>query len=169
MADERDSKGLFKPGHSVKSPGRPVGPSRAERIAAWLDGSGPLPEGPIGEVLQKNLELARMGDPAATKALLERYAPIARADDERVKVEAFSSAPTLEAKSAAVMAAIASGEVSAVAGQRLLAALETHVRIVSAHELEQRVQALENRTTTKAAVIDAGTGSVSDGTFEDLA
>jgi hypothetical protein len=84
-------------------------------------------------------------------------------------VPGFSNAPTLEGKSSAVMAAIANGDVSATAGQRLLQALETHVRIVSAHQLEQRVEALEGKTITRTTVIDASTGSVSDANFEDLA
>lgn len=151
--------------------GRNHGPSRAERIAMWLDGSGALPEGPIGEVLQKNLELARMGDPSATKALLERYAPLARADDERVKVPGFANAPSLEAKSAAVMHAIANGEISAAAGQRLLQALETHVRVVTANEVEQRLAALERAPAgaRPKAVIDGKTGEVVGDDFEELA
>lgn len=145
-----------------KSPGRPVGPSRAERIATFL-------EPHLEETLTKLAELAKLGDPRSAELLLKYLAPVARPEDERVNVPGFANAPSLEGKSAAVMAAIANGEVSATAGQRLLQALETHVRIVSAHELEQRVQALEGKNVTRTTVIDAGSGDVSDADFEDLA
>lgn len=145
-----------------KSPGRPVGPSRAERVAAYV-------EPHIQKVLDKAIDLALQGDPHSMKLVLERFSPLARADDERVSVPAFSAAPTLEGKSAAVMAAIAAGEVSAAAGTRLLQALETHVRVVTAGDVESRLAALEGGKTITRTVIEARTGEVSDAEFEDLA
>lgn len=143
-----------------KSPGRPVGPTRAERIATFL-------EPHLEETLTKIAELAKLGDGKSAELMLKYLAPVARPEDERVNVPGFANAPTLKGKSAAVMSAIASGEVSAAAGQRLLGALETHVRIVSAHELEQRVQALE--TGRRAPVtIDNNSGEVLSTDPQDL-
>lgn len=162
MSDDRNDVGHFKPGHAVRG-GRKPGPTKAEQVAEYL-----APH--IQKVLDKAIELATAGDPASMKLIMERYAPPAKQEDEKVLVEKFASAPSLEEKSAAVMAAIASGEISANAGQRLLQALETHTRIVSAHDLEQRLTALEQRgVTTRAAVIDNKTGTVSDADFQDLA
>lgn len=137
-----------------KSPGRPVGPSRAERVAGYV-------EPHIQRVLDKAIDLAVQGDPASMKLVLERFSPLARADDERVLVPGFAGAPTLEGKSAAVMAAIASGEVSAAAGQRLLQALETHVRVVTAGNVEERLAALE-RGQPRPITVDDATGTVID-------
>lgn len=160
--EDRLPDGKFRPGHAVRG-GRTPGPSRAERIATFL-------EPHLEETLTKLADLAKLGDPRSAELLLKYLAPVARPEDERVNVPGFANAPSLEGRSAAVMAAIANGEVSATAGQRLLAALETHVRIVSAHELEQRVQALESKTiTTKSSVIDNKTGAIIDANFEDLA
>lgn len=154
MTDETtrqpDGKWITPP----KSPGRPVGPTRAERVAAYV-------EPHIQKVLDKAIELAAAGDPASMKLILERFSPLARADDERVNVPGFANAPSLEAKSAAVMQAIASGEISAAAGQRLLQALETHVRVVTAGDVEARLAALE-RGTPKTITVDNATGAVID-------
>lgn len=137
-----------------KSPGRPVGPTRAERVAAYV-------EPHIQKVLDKAIELAAQGDPASMKLVLERFSPLARADDERVNVAAFATAPTLEGKSAAVMSAIASGDISAAAGQRLLQALELHTKIVTAGDVEERLAALE-RGKPKTITVDNATGAVLD-------
>jgi len=152
MTDRTDT-GLFKPGHVVRG-GRTPGPSRAEKIATFL-------EPHIEETLQKLAELAKMGDGKSAELLLKYVAPPARSPDEMVIVPGFASAPTLEGKSAAVMTAIANGDISANAGQRLLQALETHVRVVTAGDVEERLAALE-RGKPKSITVDNATGAVLD-------
>lgn len=159
---DRDSAGLFKPGHAVKSPGRPVGPSRAERLATSIEPHMP-------EIIQKAIDLAKQGDPASMKLLLERYAPIAKQDGERVVVDGFASAPTLEHKAQAVMVAVASGQVTAEAGERLLRTLDAYARVVVADDHEKRLQAIEaGRSAPKPVTLDNGTGKVIDN-LDDLA
>lgn len=160
---DRTETGLFKPGHAVRG-GRPVGPSRAERLADAI-------EPHIPAILAKAIELAALGDPASMKLVLERFAPIAKQDGERVIVEGFATAPTLELKAQAVMVAVADGSVTAEAGERLLRTLDAYARVVVADDHEKRLAAIEQRgTTTKAVtVIDAESGAVSTNAFEDLA
>lgn len=158
MSDRTDT-GLFKPGHAVRG-GRNPGPSRAEKIATFL-------EPHLEETLLKLAELAKLGDGKSAELLLKYVAPPARSPDEMVIVPGFASAPSLEGKSAAVMTAIANGDISANAGQRLLQALETHVRVVTAGDVEQRLAALE-RGTPKAVIVDACT-ALPDQSMEDLA
>lgn len=159
MTDRTDT-GLFKPGHAVRG-GRTPGPSRADRIAA-------LVEPHIPEVLAKAIELAKLGDPQAQKLVLERYAPVARQDGERVIVDGFATAPTLELKAQAVMVAVASGQVTAEAGERLLRTLDAYARVVVADDHEKRLQAIEDgRGAPKPVTIDGNTGKVLDNT--DLA
>ena len=118
--------------------------------------------------MAKAIELAKLGDPASMKLVLERYAPIAKQDGERVIVEGFASAPTLELKAQAVMAAVATGQVTAEAGERLLRTLDTYARVVVADDHEKRLQALEAmRGAPKPITLDAGTGQPID--LEDLA
>lgn len=162
MATDRDSAGLFKPGHSVKSPGRPVGPSRAERLAEAIDPH-------IPEILQKAIELAKLGDPHSMKLVLERFAPIAKQDGERVVVDGFASAPTLELKAQAVMAAVANGQVTAEAGERLLRTLDAYARVVVADDHEKRLQAIEaSRAAPKPVTLDHDTGRPVDD-YTDIA
>jgi hypothetical protein len=161
MNDDRNRNdiGHFKPGHSVKG-GRTPGPSRAERLAAAI-------EPHIPEVLAKALELAKLGDPHSMKIVLERYAPIAKQDGERVVVDGFASAPTLELKAQAVMIAVANGQVTAEAGERLLRTLDAYARVVVADDHEKRLQAIEaTRAAPKPVTLDHDTGQPVD--IDDL-
>lgn len=159
MTDRTDT-GLFKPGHAVRG-GRTPGPSRAERLAAAI-------EPHIPAILAKALDLAAQGDPHSMKLVLERYAPIAKQDGERVIVDGFATAPTLELKAQAVMVAVASGQVTAEAGERLLRTLDAYARVVVADDHEKRLQAIEDgRGAPKPVTIDGNTGKVLDNT--DLA
>lgn len=159
MSDRTDT-GLFKPGHAVRG-GRTPGPSRADRIAA-------LVEPHIPEVLAKAIELAKLGDPQAQRLILDRYVPIAKQESERICVEGFATAPTLELKAQAVMVAVASGQVTAEAGERLLRTLDAYARVVVADDHEKRLQAIEDgRGAPKPVTIDGNTGQVLDNT--DLA
>jgi hypothetical protein len=153
---DRDGSGKLVAGHSI----RPVhrgGETEAVLIRRHL-------EPRKVEVLNKLGELAAAGDGKSMQIFLAYFSPGARPEDERVDVPGFASAPTLERKSAAVMLAIASGEVSAAAGQRLLAALETHTRIVTAGEIESRLAALERNGAANRSkpLIDSATGTIID-------
>lgn len=129
---EADGKFVVPP----RSPGRPRGPSAAERVQAYI-------EPHMQAVLDKALELAKLGDPASMKLLMERYSPAPKPDAERVVVEGFANAPTLELKAMAVMSAVASGAITAEAGEKLLRTLDAFSRVVIADQHEQRLRALE--------------------------
>ncbi|QDF96789.1 hypothetical protein CJ010_09735 [Azoarcus sp. DD4] len=161
MSDNRLPDGKFRSGHAVKG-GRTPGPSRAERLAEAI-------EPHIPDIIAKAIELAKLGDPASQKLILERYAPIAKQDAERVIVEGFASAPTLELKAQAVMSAVASGQVTAEAGERLLRTLDAYARVVVADDHEKRLQAIEaGRNAPKPVTLDHDTGRVLDN-LDDLA
>lgn len=157
---DRDNAGLFKPGHSIKG-GRTPGPSRGERLAEAI-------EPHIPEIVAKAIELAKLGDPASMKLVLERFAPIAKQDGERVVVDGFASAPTLELKAQAVMIAVANGQVTAEAGERLLRTLDAYARVVVADDHEKRLQAIEaGRGAPKPVTFDHDSGQPID--LDDLA
>lgn len=119
-----------------KSPGRPKGPSASERVAAYI-------EPHMEAILDKAIELAKLGDPASMKLIADRYAPPAKPDSERVTIPGFSDAATLAEKAEAVMAAAAAGHCSAEAAERLLRVLDIYARAVTATEHEERLRALE--------------------------
>lgn len=147
-----------------RSPGRPVGPTRAEKIATFLE---PHLEG----TLTKLAELAKLGDGKSAELLLKYVAPPARPDAERVQIPGFSDAPDLKSKAEAVLAAAATGHCSAEAAQKLLAVLDVYARAVHATEMEERLAALEaGRGAPKPVTIDGQTGQVlPDQSHEDLA
>ncbi|ANQ84825.1 hypothetical protein dqs_1787 [Azoarcus olearius] len=162
MSDNRLPDGKFRPGHAVKG-GRTPGPSRAERLAEAIEPHVP-------DIIAKAIELAKLGDPQAQKLILERYAPIAKQDAERVIVEGFATAPTLELKAQAVMAAVAAGQVTAEAGERLLRTLDAYARVVVADDHEKRLQAIEaGRSAPKPVTLDGTSGKVLPDNLEDLA
>lgn len=162
MSDPNDRlpDGKFRTGHAVKG-GRTPGPSRAERLAEAI-------EPHIPEILAKAIELAKLGDPASMKLVLERFAPIAKQDGERVVVDGFALASTLEHKAQAVMIAVANGQVTAEAGERLLRTLDAYARVVVADDHEKRLQAIEaGRGAPKPVTFDHDSGQPID--LDDLA
>lgn len=126
-----------------KSPGRPKGPSASERVAAYL-------EPHMQAILDKAIELAKLGDPASMKLVADRYAPPAKPESEKVTIPGFADAATLQDKAQAVLSAAASGHCSAEAAERLLRVLDVYSRAVNSTALEARLQALEGGRTTAA-------------------
>lgn len=133
---ERTADGKFLPGHTVRSPGMSHGASRAERVAAYV-------EPHIKDVLDKAVELAKKGDPQSMRLILERFAPLAKQDAERVAIPGFSEAKTLQEKADAVIAAAAAGHCTAEAAARLLAVLRDYASTITATDHERRLQAIE--------------------------
>lgn len=155
---ERTVDGRFLPGHSVRSGGMVGGASRAERIAAYV-------EPHIKDVLDKAIELAKKGDPQSMRLILERFAPLAKQDAERVSIPGFAAATTLEEKANAVIAAAAEGHISAEAAQKLLGVLRDYASTITATDHERRLKAIEDG---KAARVIEG-AAVADESAEDLA
>lgn len=120
-----------------RSPGRPKGPSASERVAAYI-------EPHMQAILDKAIELAKLGDPASMKLIADRYAPPAKPASERVSIPGFADAASLQEKAQAVLAAAASGHCSAEAAERLLRVLDVYSRAVSTTALEARMLALES-------------------------
>jgi hypothetical protein len=151
---ERTADGKFLPGHSVRSGGMVGGAARAERVALYI-------EPHIKEVLDKTIELAKKGDPQSIRLILERFAPLAKQDAERVEIPGFADAKTLQEKADAVIAAAASGHCTAEAAARLLAVLRDYAQTITASDHERRLQAIEEGRN--ARVIE---GSVIHDTFD---
>ena len=135
---ERDDDGRLLPGHSLKSPGRPRGPSASEQVRDLI-------EPHKAEIIAKAVQLAKMGDPTSIKLCLERLAPVPRPEDEKVVVPGLKDALTLKDKATAILAAVADGQISAAAGDKLLNMLNTYAKAVVIDEHERRLRALEGK------------------------
>ncbi len=131
----RDERGHFLPG-GPGGPGRPKGLTRAEQAARLLE---PRRE----ELIGKTIEYALAGDAQMMKLALERIAPIARPEGERVLVPGLAEAKTVSDKARAVVDAVAAGEITAESGRSVLQMLDLLSRAVKLDELERRLAAIE--------------------------
>jgi len=124
----------FEPGNS----GRPKGARhRITRAAeALLDGET--------EVLtRKAIELALAGDGMALRLCLERILPPRKERPVDIELPSLTGAKDAVAASAALLAAVAGGEIAPGEASVVGRLLELHLRAVEAHDLEIRLAALE--------------------------
>lgn len=154
--DTRDAKGRLLPGHGgLPGAGRPRGLSHSEKVRALL-----LPH--REELIGKALALTDSPDPfAAANAIricLERLAPAPKQESEKVEVPGLAEAATLVEKCEAIVNAVACGQISAEAGERILRLLEAYRKIFETGILERRITALENALTGRTVEHD-GDGS----------
>ena len=141
---ERDEEGKLLPGHGLKSPGRPRGKSPAEQVRELIE---PHKEA----IIAKAVQLATMGDPTSIKVCLERLAPAPRPEAEKVVVPGLKEAETLQDKATAILAAVADGQISAEAGDKLLRMLDTYAKAVVIDGHERRLRALEGNPTLEGS------------------
>ena len=133
---DREEGGLFVPGHSIKSPGRPRGPSAAEQVRVLIE---PHKE----EIIAKAVELAKKGDPVSLRLCLERLAPTPRPEAEKVHVPGLADAKTFAGKCNAVIHAVSTGDISAEAGERVLRLLDVYRKAHETDDLARRLAATE--------------------------
>lgn len=139
----RDERGRLLPGHSpLPGGGRPRGVSQATLVRKLIE---PHRE----SIVRRALELVNDKDPfAAAQGLricLERLAPTPRQEAEKIEVPGLAEASTFTGRCDAVIRAVAAGDVSAEAGERVLRLLDVYRRAHAADELAQRLIAIEER------------------------
>src|SRR5215213_3204066 len=108
----------FEPGQSGNPCGRPRG-SRNETtrlVESLLDGEAE-------EITRKAIELAKNGDGPVLRALLERLAPARKDAPISFELPPINSVADAKAASAAVLTAVAAGEISPGEGQSVMALL----------------------------------------------
>jgi hypothetical protein len=128
----RNTDGTFAEGNS----GRPHG-TRTRAAEALLDGES---EG----LTRKAIELALGGDTTALRLCLERIAPPRRDSPVTFALPPMQSArDAAQAAAAAVLAAVAEGDLTPTEGAHIMALVQTYRRTLETSELEMRVVALE--------------------------
>jgi hypothetical protein len=128
----------FRPGSSGNPAGKPHG--ARHRVTRAIE---ELLEGEHEALTRKAIEKALEGDMIALRLCLDRIAPPRKdAPITMVLPPVRSLADAVEA-SAAVLAAVAAGDVTPDEGGRIMALLTAHKQIVEAGDLEGRVAALE--------------------------
>ncbi len=111
-------------------------PTQGDHIRAFL-------ESKRGAMLAKLVELAEAGDPRSLQLALSYLSPPAKAEAERVVIPGLREAPTLALKSEAVINAVARGEISTEAGERVARLLSLHTQAVTVQQLALEVEALK--------------------------
>lgn len=134
IADHRDARGRFAPGN----PGRPPGTrTRATRAAlALLDGEAEA-------LTRKAIEMALGGDAAALRLCFERIAPPRKDSPVALALPAVTTAADAATALAAVVAAVAEGDLTPCEGAAVAGLLETYRKTLETADLESRIAALE--------------------------
>jgi hypothetical protein len=94
-------------------------------------------------VTRKCLSMALKGDPVAMRLCMERIHPTRRAMSVKFKVPRVRSLNDLPAALNSIMRAVASGKLTPAEGQQIVPLLESIGEVLSAQELQSRLQILE--------------------------
>lgn len=131
--DTRHADGRWRAGQSGNPGGRPRFDSATR---AKLYNAAP-------EVADRVIDLAKKGDLAAARLVLERVAPALRATQQEVDLPELRADGELLEQGRAVLAAIAEGRIAPDVGAGLLAAVGQLGALKTISELEQRILELE--------------------------
>lgn len=130
----RNTDGTFGPGN----PGKPQGARHKATQAALA-----LLDGQAEALTQKAVETALAGDTAALRLCLERIAPPRKDAPVTFALPAMTTAADAAKGAAAVLAAVATGDLTPTEGAHVMGLIETYRRTLETTELEARLAALE--------------------------
>jgi len=131
----RNSAGRFAPGN----PGKPTGSRHRATVAALA-----LLDGQAEALTRKAVEMALAGDVTALRLCLERIASPRRDAPVAFALPAMQSAADAAKAAAAVLGAVAGGDLTPTEGAAIMGLVEAYRRALETTELEARVAALES-------------------------
>jgi hypothetical protein len=137
------SKGRpFQPGQSGNPAGRPPGARHKVTLAieALLDGEAEA-------LTRKAIDLALAGDMTALRLCLDRIAPARKDRPVAFALPALAQAADAAKASAAIVEAVAIGDLTPSEAGDLSRVIEGFTRTLEATELEQRIERLERMTS----------------------
>ena len=134
----RNTDGTFGPGN----PGKPQGARHKATQAALA-----LLDGQAEALTQKAVETALAGDTAALRLCLERIAPPRKDAPVTFALPLMTTAADAAKGAAAVLAAVAIGDLTPTEGAHVMGLIETYRRTLETTELEARLAALEGART----------------------
>ena len=130
----------FEPGRSGNPAGRPSGSRNRTTIAAEE-----LLEGEAEAIMRKAIEMAKAGDMVALRLCLERIVPSRKERAVKVDLPPIETAADAVKASAALVAAVAAGELTTGQAAELGKLVEAAVRAIEATDLARRLAELEAR------------------------
>lgn len=132
----RNTDGKFAAGNTLG--GRPKGARHRTTLAIEA-----LLEGQHAALTQKAIDKALEGDTVALRLCLDRLAPPRKDAPITLDLPPVRSAQDAVEASAAVLAALAAGDVTPDEAGRVMALLTAHKGIIETGDLERRIAALE--------------------------
>ena len=134
----RDGRGRFAKGNS----GKPLG----SRNKATQAAQGLL-EGEAEQLARKAIDAALEGHPAALRLCMERILPIKKETPVSFAMPDMNKTTTAVQAAGALLAEVASGELTPNQGTQIMGLIESYPKIVEATEPEGRLSALEAAST----------------------
>ena len=137
------SKGTqrFRKGASGNPKGRPKGSRNKKTLLAEN-----LLEGEAEELVRKCIEMAKEGDRAAMRLVMERLYPPPRSRPLHFDLPKTETAEELLAAFDAVLAAVATGEITPDEAQVVAALLSQKVKLIETVDLDRKLTELEIRS-----------------------
>jgi hypothetical protein len=109
-----------------------------------------LLDGEAATITRKAIELAKQGDLTALRLCLERIVPPRRDRPVNIAFPAMSSADDASKALAAIMAAVASGDLTPTEAAELARIIDGYMKTLEAADIERRIRVLEERVTRDA-------------------
>jgi hypothetical protein len=134
--------GRFARGQSGNPDGRPKGSRNVTTVALET-----LLDGQATALTQKAIELALTGDMAALRLCLDRILPPRKDRPLSFHFPAITNAAEAAATMSAILAAVASGEITPTEASEIGKLVDSYVRAVEATELAARIERLEKMAT----------------------
>ena len=132
----------FQPGQS----GNPAGKAKGTRHRATLAAQALL-DGEVEAITRKAVELAKAGDTVALRLCLDRITPPRRDRPVTFDLPAIGTTTDLPKASAALLEAVASGELTPSEAAELGKLVEAHVKAIELTDVQARLEALEQAQT----------------------
>lgn len=131
--------GRFQKGQSGNPRGKQ--PGLRSELARKID---ELLENEAEAIIQKAINLAKSGDPSALRLCLERLAPVRKDRPVVFALPEINTTADVVRASAALLQAVASGELTPSEAAELGKLVEAHVRAIEATEIQDRLARLED-------------------------
>jgi hypothetical protein len=138
-AGPKQTRGRFKPGQSGNPGGK--APGTRHRVTQMVEA---MIEGEAEQLTQTAIRLAKAGDPALLKALLDRLAPPRKERPVQVALPPLQSPQDAPAIAARLIEAASAGELAPGEAQGIAGLLESYRRQSELACIEARLKALED-------------------------
>jgi hypothetical protein len=135
----------FQKGQSGNPAGRPRG-SRNKTTVLMQN----LLEGEAEAIARKAIEMAKAGDMAAIRVCMDRLASIRRKDPIAFELPPMDKARDTVAAVAAVVSAVAAGDLTTCEAAEVAKIIDVYVRALSTTAFEERLEKLERAANPSA-------------------